>query len=369
MLRTLRLEGFKAFRELILPLGDLTVLTGINSSGKSSVLQAIALVRQSFAAGVGRESLVLNGELIQLGTGVDVLNERSGVQALAIGLSTEETSFSWWRASVPLQADYLTLTAPPENIDAAMEQVVAGSPFQYIRADRVSPEVVYPKSHEMVVRRRSLGARGEYTAHYLSEFRDEPTRTELRAAPNDRRSRVGLLATVETWMSDISPGTRIEVSDLKGTDFVQIRYGLGPSAGISGSQSYRPTHVGFGLMYALPIVTACVGTADGGLIALENPEAHIHPRGQAALGQLLSRSAATGLQVIVETHSDHILNGVRLAIKRGLVEPSRVRIHFFSQSKEGVTVTSPRIGVDGHLSEWPDNFFDQWDRDLDALLE
>jgi predicted ATPase len=123
-------------------------------------------------------------------------------------------------------------------------------------------------------------------------------------------------------------------------------------------------------MYALPVVTANIGTETGGLVAVENPEAHIHPKGQAAIGDLLTLAAATGLQVIVETHSDHILNGVRLAVKRKAIDAEKVKVHFFTRSDSGEpTVTSPTIGADGHLSKWPSDFFDQWDRDLDALLE
>jgi predicted ATPase len=366
MIRALKLESFKAFRELSLPLGDLTVLSGVNSAGKSSVLQAIAMIRQSSTAEVGRESLVLNGDLVQLGTGRDVLFERSESETLAVGLSENGNEFSWWRAKVSLDADFLSLTSPHPEITPELRRVIEGTGFQYLKADRVSPEVVYPKSHERVVRQRSLGSRGEYTAHYLSAFRDEAVRSERLA----RGRRTSLLSVVEDWMGEVSPGVRIDVNDLKGTDFVQIRFGFGRSAGISGSQYYRPTHVGFGLMYGLPVVTASIGTEGGGLVTIENPEAHIHPKGQAAIGHLLSLAAATGLQVIVETHSDHILNGVRLAVKRKTIDADKVKVHFFARSDSGEpTVTSPEIGTDGHLSKWPSDFFDQWDRDLDALLE
>jgi predicted ATPase len=107
------------------------------------------------------------------------------------------------------------------------------------------------------------------------------------------------------------------------------------------------------------------------MLLLENPEAHLHPQGQAALGELISRSANDGVQIIVETHSDHLLNGMRLAVKRRLIESNNVVLHFFSRSIETgeASVQSPAVLESGKLSNWPRGFFDQWDKDIDALLD
>ena len=63
---------------------------------------------------------------------------------------------------------------------------------------------------------------------------------------------------------------------------------------------------------------------------VENPEAHLHPSAQAAMGEFLAISAASGIQVILETHSDHVLNGIRRAVKKGLITHHDVAIHFFT---------------------------------------
>ena len=140
---------------------------------------------------------------------------------------------------------------------------------------------------------------------------------------------------------------------------------------MSSSNPYRPTNVGFGLTYSLPIIVACLSTSEGACILLENPEAHIHPQGQVALGRLMSLTAATGVQVIVETHSDHILNGIRVAVKEGVLRPDQATVHFFKRDHDTGTaeVDTPRINPQGRLSFWPDGFFDQWDKSLDALLD
>ncbi len=78
MIDRIQLTNFKAFRNLDLGLGPLTLLSGVNAAGKSTVMQALALLRQSFDAGMlganGGEFL-LNGDLIDLGVGRDVLHE------------------------------------------------------------------------------------------------------------------------------------------------------------------------------------------------------------------------------------------------------------------------------------------------------
>ncbi|WP_180834594.1 AAA family ATPase, partial [Vibrio parahaemolyticus] len=65
----------------------------------------------------------------------------------------------------------------------------------------------------------------------------------------------------------------------------------------------------------LPIVLALLVTKPGGLVIIENPEAHLHPKGQSYLGRLIQRTAEAGVQVIIETHSDHLLNGIRVAAR------------------------------------------------------
>jgi len=105
---------------------------------------------------------------------------------------------------------------------------------------------------------------------------------------------------------------------------------------------------------------------------LENPEAHLHPRGQSQMGNLLAQAAAQGVQIILETHSDHVLNGIRLAVHDGKLDPDATRLHFFqireSQGQFVSEVVSPQMNRRGKLNKWPDGFFDEWDNSLESLL-
>ncbi len=74
--------------------------------------------------------------------------------------------------------------------------------------------------------------------------------------------------------------------------------------------------------------------------------------------------------MIIESHSDHVLNGVRLAVKDRVLTPAEVSLHYFDRNTDGkIKVSSPEIDLDGMLSEWPRGFFDEWDRALDRLLD
>jgi predicted ATPase len=135
---------------------------------------------------------------------------------------------------------------------------------------------------------------------------------------------------------------------------------------------FRPKNVGFGITYVLPIIVALLTAEEGKIIVVENPESHIHPRGQAELGKLISLAASIGAQLFVETHSDHILNGIRVAVKENLVDKSKVNILYFEKTtteKEQFTKITPiKVDKNGTLSEEPDGFIDEWGYQLLKLL-
>ena len=130
----------------------------------------------------------------------------------------------------------------------------------------------------------------------------------------------------------------------------------------------RPANVGYGLTYAFPILVALLAAEPGDIVVIDSPEAHLHPQAQSRMGWMLAAFAAAGLQLIVETHSDHVLNGIRLAVREQLLLSSKLSLLFFAGSSlNGHGVTSPRIDGEGRIYEWPDGFFDQSDKDVAQL--
>jgi predicted ATPase len=187
----------------------------------------------------------------------------------------------------------------------------------------------------------------------------------MQVAPTD-----SLLDQTAGWLQQLSPGVRPRAVAVELADATSLRFEYTGTKLDSTSRQYRPSNVGFGLTYSLPIIVACLSAKRGALLLLENPEAHLHPRGQSALGLLLARCAADGVQVIVETHSDHVLNGIRVAAKRGEIASDAVAVHFFSRNIETgeSTRTSPVLLSNGRFSDWPSGFFDEWSKALDELL-
>lgn len=140
--------------------------------------------------------------------------------------------------------------------------------------------------------------------------------------------------------------------------------------GEKASQVPAPRRLGNGLRSALPAVAGCLTSRPGSSLLLLDPETGLHPRGQTAMGGLACRAAAAGVRVTVMTHSDHVFNGIRLAVARGLLPAPAVAIRHYRFGKDGAVIADrPVIGPDGMLSSWPPGLFDEWDRALSLLLD
>ena len=173
-----------------------------------------------------------------------------------------------------------------------------------------------------------------------------------------------MLDVVNQWLQDISPGVHLQLDEE--TEALIARFSFDRPGDVRHAP-YRAPNVGFGLSYVLPVVLALLAEP-GTLCLIENPESHLHPRGQTKLGELAARAAKAGVQVFVETHSDHFMDGVRIAVRDGLIEPEDVAFHYFERQGGKAVVSSPQVDADGRLSEWPAGFFDQHEENLVRLL-
>lgn len=377
MLERIELHNFKSARDLPVRLASLTVLAGLNGSGKSTVLQALALLKQSLRIDGGLQELALRGALVRLGRSEDVRFENATDDEIGF---TIQTSMGVTRlfASAEPGADTLKL-----RHDGNVKDVISalGSGFQFIQADRITPAVQYQQASTPERVAGWLGCGGEYTIDFLLQneaMKISPGRFFPRTHPTLSAELLKQVAPTESlldqtsgWLQHLSPGVRPRAVAVELADAASLRFSYTGTSVDSGSREHRPSNVGFGLTYCLPIIVACLAAPKGALLLLENPEAHLHPRGQFALGQLLARCAADGVQVIVETHSDHVLNGIRVAAKRAEIPSENVAVHFFSRNVESgeSSITSPVLHANGRFSDWPDGFFDEWSKALDELLD
>ena len=160
-------------------------------------------------------------------------------------------------------------------------------------------------------------------------------------------------------MRTLFPGCTLDLQHTPQSNAVTL--GLRTS---EATRFHNPAHTGFDLTQVLPIVVAALSASKGDIILIENPEVHLHPAGQALMGQFMAEVAHAGIQMIVETHSDHVLNGVRRAVKDHMLAADEVAIHFFRpRSEERAQVLSPTLDDSGNIDDWPEGFFDQFDKD------
>lgn len=194
---------------------------------------------------------------------------------------------------------------------------------QYISADRFGPQVSFHSSQAKSG--TTVGERGQNVVLFCLRHKDDLINDSRKHNASDGDS---FEYNIEAWMSEISPGVRLEFLHDKRIDTAAIR--VGQKGDLTISQ--RPTNVGFGLSYTLPVVAALLGAKQGALLLIENPEAHLHPIGQTKMGELLARTAQSGVQVIVETHSDHLIDGVRIAVRDNVLTPESGTILFCNKS-------------------------------------
>ena len=372
MLSWLDLRFFKCFEHLRLPLAPLTLLTGLNASGKSSVLQALVMLHQTMREHEWTTRLALNGASVRLGSMPDVVDEVFGRRHFEITLVDDKDTVSWAFAgdrremSMAVQrvsVNELTVESPRSlryllPPDAGLTASAASltrrlRSLTYITAERAGPREAYTLEDPHVV--DVVGPQGENAVSLLHWGRDDPVLAEL-ALPGAPANRI---RQVEQRMRTLFPGCTIELQQAPRANAVTL--GLRTSE-VTGF--HLPAHTGFGLTQCLPIVIAALNASKGDILLVENPEIHLHPAGQAVMGAFMADIARAGLQVMVETHSDHVLNGIRRVVKGGGLSADQVAIHFFQPRAGNQTqVVSPVMDSSGNFDSWPEGFFDQFDKD------
>ncbi|MFD8974350.1 DUF3696 domain-containing protein [Streptomyces sp. NPDC059593] len=363
MISQLKIKNFKCFRDVTLPLRPLTVLTGVNGGGKSTVLQALLLARH--ASTTPDRALHLNGPFdLALGTIYDVLNRDATESVIEVGFFSDQTGEDWsFRFDVPDDPDALYLTCA-EVPDSTVPGIgVAEGGFTYLCAERLGPRDVLSLSPQEP-ERIQVGVHGEFTAQVLAMVsgpRVSGPRREVREPlRHPSVDVVSPLKHIEAWASQIIRPVAIEARVAPGTLASTIRF----EESDRERHVIRPSNTGFGVSYALPIVVAGVLASPGDMLLVENPEAHLHPAGQSRLGRFLAQVAGSGVHVVVETHSDHVLNGARLAVAQdqSLVAQDMV-VHYFDETG----AQTVQVSDHGELDRWPAGFFDQIETDLGGL--
>jgi len=365
MIHRLGLRNFKCFSRADVEFGKLNVLAGSNGTGKSTIVQALLVMFQSVRSGaIRRNRLQLNGPLIDLGTGRDVLYKRSDDDSFDI-LVHDETNVWKMIASVPPSEFQHTLSAaldPPDVQLRCFDQQLL-----YLSADRLGPQKSYPMNLDDSSG-NEVGRRGEFAPLLYSRSRSKEVGNEQLLLENaDKKRFTNVETQFSLWMRRLFPGFDARTDRLDQLDTVML--GLNMQKQIGEPEFLRPSNVGFGVSMALPIILAGLLADQNTTLIVENPEAHLHPSAQSLIGEFLTRVAAGGSQVFVETHSDHVVNGMRIAVKNMIIPTADLRFFAFARTDEygSHRVTAVSLDATGDFVARPDSFFDQTDKDLKLI--
>ena len=373
MITKLKITDFKVHQNTDLSLGALTLLAGINSSGKSSVLQALLLLRQSFKKGRLNSGLDLNTPLCDIGKGIDALCRFSQNEIISFFLETKTNSYNFDFNAKDRYGD----TFIPSDKPIILQPDLLGLPlftnnFQYLSSSRWANLNQYPMDTYAVETEKQLSleyGQGELVAHFLEHYgesRDFDVKSDiiLHASTTSRK----LLAQTIAWEREISP--RLTILPIKRDDNkISIEYGYKSEGNNHPLDKLQSKNVGYGISYSLSIVVALLSAEPGALLLIENPEAHLHPQGQSKLSELIALVAESGVQIIIETHSDHIFNGIRKSIARGIIKKESVKVNYFELNNNNISVkTEIQFSEKGRILNYKKGLFDQFDVDLDTLL-
>lgn len=351
MVKSIEIKNFKCFDNLKLSLSGMTVLAGGNAAGKSTVIQALLL-----AEATAREK----GDFVDASEALGVAV--GGPKAL-ISQNCMETPKGDFLFNVQWDETMVTFIYTIDKLMSlklsySQSGNVPDTRLFYLNAERIGPRLSYPAGID-----EEILSNGSNAAFLIDRADMQQRKVPECLMLTEGTSKFS--THVENWMSAILGDNNFSVK----TDYIKaitdIRYGNE----VAG-QPVLPTMTGFGISYILSIVTAglwCASLKNVSLL-VENPEAHLHPAAQSRMGKFLECLVDAGVQIIVETHSEHIIDGARVQAA-WLKRTDDIKIYFFAKEKEGIQVNKIDVDKNGELSEWPKGFFDQKSQDLRDLFK
>lgn len=352
MINRLELVAFKRFAHFEMPMHPLTVLTGLNGSGKSTVVQSLLLAHQASLSDGPTVPLTAEPGL-DLGEDQDVRNDQAAGEHIDVIVGNgQEHRWSFGADNGGDGLRYLHVNHRPATAPAPFGTTAV----TYLSAERLGPRVVHPTS-AVEHSQASVGQDGRFVAYALA-VNDRMQVDERRRHP-EAGAVITLAAQTEAWLSSVVGPTQIKSVVVPDTGIATLRIRpRGPGRWL------LPTNTGFGISYALPVIVAGLLLPTDGLLIVDAPEAHLHASAQAAMGAFLATIAGSGVQVVIETHSEHVLNGIRRAVAVNHVLPcTEVGLVFFGDGE----TSFPVMDAQGRLDHWPPLFFDQLDTDLGVL--
>jgi predicted ATPase len=357
MINSITLKNFKCYdTSTNFQLRRLNLLTGINGKGKSTFLQSLLLFAQSPIPKEKEQGrLFLNGKFVNLGTFDDVRNAHTS-RTLPIEFSFGLDGTIYIINLMQGNDERILQINKPLSVN---KPEVYLQKTHYVAADRLGPQEFYPK---MDMEYLHVGKKGEFVAQALAKAQTEQITVSPALVRGNNAASVSVQAS--EWIANILGNRNFAVMvNAENRSVIELTFKM-------GSTVHNMLNVGFGYSYILPIIVAGLIVRPGEVLIVENPEAHLHPRAQSQLAYFLAEVAQTGVQVFIESHSDHILNALRVSARKGTLAPRDIQVFYFDENPNGNAplVFTPQIDADGRIDNWPDGFFDEWDNNLMELL-
>lgn len=356
-INSLEIKGLKSYSsETSISLSKLNVFAGVNSAGKSTAIQSLLLMRLLFENMDNHNKLeaYLNSEQygLEMGTYNSLIS--GDLNFFELGLDKTRVNI------LPKQGDSLKIMVDGDTLFSKDKYNMFTNNFYYLSAERNGPrDFQFVDSLGI----DKCGIRGEYSFHILHKYADELVDDNLLFDSDINKANKTLKKQVEAWINQFFEG--VEFNSVLDEALRLVKLQVKQKEQDMGYVSLN--NVGFGLAYVLPIILSCLKSPKESLIIIENPEAHLHPKGQSLLGQFLAKVSGDSRQVIIETHSEHIINGMRLYALKNQINPQDISINFFSINDGSTQVQKIDLNNDMEMLTWPEDFFDQQEIDLGSM--
>lgn len=350
MINKLIVNNLKSINHVDISCSKLNLFVGTNSSGKSTILQALLLFAQNTDVRQG-----LSGDFVNLGSYDESKCIYSGKHSIEIKVEDREGNYSSIQFDKVEKGYSLKMTCDDENESIAETFDYDKKKIQYLSCHRIGPQNLYKKNMNM---ENYIGIDGSYAISYLNSHSTDIIEKSMCKNTQD----FTLLGQVNWWLKYIVD-VEVSTEEIVGADVVKASYYMGEGVQI------RPQNIGSGISYLVSVIIMCLASPDDSIIVLENPEIHLHPAAQSKVCDFLSFISKNNRQLFIETHSDHIFNGFRAGIVTENVDKKDINIYFVSLNNEHTTdVELVKIGRFGRIENQRKDLFDQFDIDMNKMI-
>jgi hypothetical protein len=398
--------GYKSIRDKQrIEIRPLTILAGANSSGKSSIMQPLLLLKQTLESPFDPGPLLLDGPNLRLTSVEQVLCRIPGkvAETFSVGLEIGNimVDLTYQKAprggieirsmgyADPSGSATLSLGMSARQVREAVTgeladwfrgqpdwQVVRDWCFLYLTRGPYRPTLPGEPSHPFAYFFATAFIPCVKAAIHLPGLRGNPKRTYRRAAVGSvfpglfheyvasvishwTSAEPGKLGLLRQALEELGLTWRVEARAVDDTQ-VELRVGRTPHSKKRGAKDLVSiADVGLGVSQALPVVVGLLAAEPDQLLYLEQPEIHLHPRAQRRMAHLLAAAAKRGVRVVAETHSSLLLREIQTLVAKGEFDPKDLRLHWFTRGADGATnVSTAELDENGAYGDWPEDFDD-----------